>query len=47
MREVHNEIENLESKLIQDKPWHLKGEIKASQRPVNSLLEVQTPFKSN
>ena len=34
-----NEIEALEKKLLEKKTWQTQGEVKAGQRPMNSLLE--------
>lgn len=37
-------IDSLESQLIADKPWQLRGEISAHHRPVNSLLFEEVNF---
>uniref|UniRef100_A0A182VUA6 U3 small nucleolar ribonucleoprotein protein MPP10 n=1 Tax=Anopheles minimus TaxID=112268 RepID=A0A182VUA6_9DIPT len=36
---LKEKITQMESKLLKDKPWQLKGEITAETRPKNSLLE--------
>uniref|UniRef100_A0A182RUQ1 U3 small nucleolar ribonucleoprotein protein MPP10 n=1 Tax=Anopheles funestus TaxID=62324 RepID=A0A182RUQ1_ANOFN len=36
---LKEKITQMESKLLKDKPWQLKGEISAETRPKNSLLE--------
>lgn len=36
---LRNKINKLEEEALQEKAWPLKGEVEASQRPVNSLLE--------
>ncbi len=43
---LENEIDRLESKLLEKKTWQMQGEVKANQRPVNSLLEEHLDFKS-
>lgn len=42
----NTEIENLEDKLIKEKSWQLKGEVRGVQRPVNSLLEEDLEFQA-
>ena len=44
LEERDNEIENLEDKLLKGKSWQLKGEVKAKDRPINSLLEEHLEF---
>ena len=41
---LSSEIDNLEEKLIEKKTWQTQGEIKAHQRPMNSLLEETLDF---
>ncbi|KAJ3118863.1 u3 small nucleolar ribonucleoprotein MPP10 [Phlyctochytrium bullatum] len=36
---IKKQIEELETEMVAEKPWALKGEVKAKERPVNSLLE--------
>ena len=43
---LDKEIDRLEDKIINPKPWQLKGEIRSAQRPKNSLLEEKLDFKS-
>jgi len=43
---LDEEIDRLEEKILNPKPWQLKGEIRSSQRPKNSLLEEKLDFKS-
>lgn len=42
-----DEIERLESKLIGDKEWLMKGEISSRTRPMNSLVERDVGFRKN
>lgn len=41
---LQKRIDSLEEKAISEKPWTLKGEIKADDRPQNSLLEEVVEF---
>lgn len=43
---LKKKIERLENKAINNRPWQLKGEITASARPENSLLEEFLEFDS-
>jgi len=38
-QELHEQIAQLEDEAIADKPWRLKGETSAKERPTNALLE--------
>uniref|UniRef100_A0A0K8T5B9 U3 small nucleolar ribonucleoprotein protein MPP10 n=1 Tax=Lygus hesperus TaxID=30085 RepID=A0A0K8T5B9_LYGHE len=38
-KKMNEEIRKMEEKQLQEKPWQMKGELDASVRPVNSLLE--------
>lgn len=44
---IDQTIDQLESKMMTDKAWNLKGEVVARNRPVNSLLEQHVDFKVN
>lgn len=37
----------IEEKLVSEKNWNHKGEIKASKRPVNSLLNTDVDFETH
>lgn len=39
-------IEQIEDEMMQAKSWQMTGEVKASERPVNSLLEVHLDFNT-
>ncbi len=39
------EMDEIEDEMVAEKPWALKGEVKASQRPQNSLLEHYLDFQ--
>lgn len=39
------EINEIEEKMMKDKPWHMKGEVKANHRPKESLLENPVDFQ--
>ncbi|CAK4616964.1 unnamed protein product [Aphanomyces euteiches] len=41
---LQQQIESLEEEALGDKPWVLKGEVKASARPENSLLEATLEY---
>lgn len=43
---LQKKIENIENKMLDDKPWQMKGEVKADNRPQNSLLEEILEFDS-
>lgn len=38
-------IEEIHNKMLEDKPWEMKGEIKAKDRPIGSLLDKNLDFK--
>lgn len=42
---LSKQIEDIESKMIDRKPWHLSGEVSSRQRPKNSLLEAEIEFE--
>ncbi|EQC42676.1 hypothetical protein SDRG_00404 [Saprolegnia diclina VS20] len=44
MANLHSQIESLEEEALGDKPWALKGEVKAAARPENSLLEATLEY---
>lgn len=41
------DIKTLEKKLVSEKEWRHKGEIKASARPINSLIGLDIDFDTN
>jgi U3 small nucleolar RNA-associated protein MPP10 len=43
---LKKKIEKMEGALLDDKPWQMKGETKASHRPENALLEEILEFES-
>lgn len=42
-----SKVEEIEEKLTEKKTWEFKGEIKASSRPVNSLIDAEVEFEKN
>mmetsp|Transcript_81237 Transcript_81237/g.230115 ORF Transcript_81237/g.230115 Transcript_81237/m.230115 type:complete len:712 (+) Transcript_81237:136-2271(+) len=40
LRSLEEEVAKLEEEQLEEKPWSLRGEVSAKQRPLNSLLEV-------
>ncbi|OMJ72667.1 hypothetical protein SteCoe_28836 [Stentor coeruleus] len=40
-----DEMERLEEKLVNQKPWQMKGEINSKSRPKNSLLDEELDFE--
>jgi U3 small nucleolar RNA-associated protein MPP10 len=44
--DLQKHISKLENKIMGEKEWVLKGEVKASQRPSNSLLEQNLQFNT-
>lgn len=42
-----NEIERYEKQLMKETTWQAKGEIKATNRPVDSLVNENLDFKNN
>lgn len=43
---LQKRIENMEYKMLDEKPWQMRGEVKADHRPQNSLLEEILEFDS-
>ncbi|GBP45720.1 U3 small nucleolar ribonucleoprotein protein MPP10 [Eumeta japonica] len=43
-KRLKEKISKLEKKTLEDKPWQLKGEVNASNRPQNSLLQEVVEF---
>ena len=41
---LRDRIANLEERALAERPWHLRGEVDASQRPLNSALEIDMEF---
>ena len=39
------EMNQLEDELVSEKPWNLRGEIKGTNRPANSLLDQYLDFE--
>jgi len=44
---LENDIKILEKNLVTKKEWKYNGEIKASARPVNSLVKADVEFETN
>lgn len=44
--EIDIQIDRLEANAMSKKDWALIGEVKARERPVNSLLDTDLNFKS-
>ena len=45
LREKIEIVEEIHNKMLGDKPWEMKGEIKAKDRPIGSLLDSNLDFK--
>lgn len=43
---LQKKIEYMENRMLDDRPWQMKGEVKADNRPQNSLLEEILEFDS-
>lgn len=43
---LQKRIEHMENRMLDDRPWQMKGEVKADNRPQNSLLEEILEFDS-
>ena len=45
-QDMVKKIESIEDEMLgKDKKWQMKGEVKSSDRPVNSLLQEHLDFK--
>ena len=44
-KKLEERTKELEKDLLAEKPWHMIGETKSTQRPTNSLLEVTPTFE--
>lgn len=45
LRETELQIKAAEEKIMTEKPWQMKGEVRGQDRPVNSLLNVEVEFQ--
>jgi U3 small nucleolar RNA-associated protein MPP10 len=43
---IQDKVDALEHANVEAKPWQLRGEVKASERPLNSLLEEHIDFEA-
>ena len=47
LRRIQQQIDELERQALDDKHWSLKGEVKGTERPKDSALEIEMDFDHN
>jgi len=47
LQRIQRQIDELEREALEDKHWSLKGEVKGSERPKDSALEIEMDFDHN